>query len=296
MNKTITPTIEPLVPIAPITPMEQVTDAQLARYADLIYSRTGIRVSPQKKTLLSNRLRRRLRATGIKDFEEYFRHLKKLGACDAEWDAFLQEITTHETYLFRDEAQWKWFRETFLTDLSEAARKGTRKRTLRIWSAACSTGDEATTVACCIAAGLSNSQQWSIQILGTDIGVGAVEQARSAVFGERAMRLVPADLRKRFFTQAKDSLTWKAKPALTKLTSFQRHNLMDSFRQKQFDLVFLKNVLIYFDANSKAKVMTNILASILPGGLLVAGASEGVSDMLKGCQRIESWLYRKPIK
>lgn len=284
----------PMTPIAPITPLEQVTDAQLARYADLIYARTGIRISPQKKTLLSNRLRRRLRATGVRDFEAYYCHLNKLGASNPEWDAFLQEITTHETYLFRDEGQWKWFRGTFLPELNDAARKGLRKRTLRIWSAACSTGDEATTIACCIAGSLPNYQQWDIRILGTDIGVGAVEQAQTAVFGERAMRLVPDEYRKRFFTQAKDSLTWQAKPTLTTLTSFQQHNLMDPLRRRDFDLVFLKNVLIYFDPASKRQVVANILAAICPGGLLVAGSAEGVSDLLTRCQRIESWLYRKP--
>ena len=294
MDNTTIPMTEPMTPIAPITPLEQVTDAQLARYADLVYARTGIRISPQKKTLLSNRLRRRLRATGVRDFEDYYCHLKKLGASNPEWDAFLQEITTHETYLFRDEGQWKWFRGKFLPELNDTARKGLRKRTLRIWSAACSTGDEATTIACCIAGGLPNYQQWDIRIFGTDIGVGAVEQAQTAVFGERAMRLVPDEYRKRFFAQAKDSPTWQAKPTLTTLTSFQQHNLMDPLRQKHFDLVFLKNVLIYFDPDSKRKVVANILAAICSGGLLVAGSAEGVSDLLTGCQRIESWLYRKP--
>ena len=290
------PTVGIPVPIAPVTPAERVTDVQLAQYADLIYARTGIRVSPQKKTLLSNRLRRRLRETGIKDFESYYHHLKKLRPSDPEWDAFLQEITTHETYLFRDEAQWNWFRGDYLSDMHESARKGLRQRSLRIWSAACSTGDEAMTIACCIAASLPNYQQWKIQVVGTDIGIGAVEQARDAVFGERAMRLVPDDLRKRFFVQAKDARIWQAKPAVAKLTSFRQHNLMDPFRETPFDLVFLKNVLIYFDAQSKRKTMANILAAIRPGGLLLAGAAEGVSDLLTGCQRIESWLYRKPRK
>jgi len=294
MNETTIPTPAPPVLVAPVLQSERVTDSQLTQYAELIYSRTGIRVSPQKKTLLSNRLRRRLRETGIEDFASYYRHLKGLRPSDPEWDAFLQEITTHETYLFRDEGQWKWFRGTFLSDLDEAARKGSRQRSLRIWSAACSTGDEAMTIACCIAAGLPNYQRWSIQIVGTDIGIGAVEQALDAVFGERAMRLVPDDLRKRFFIQAKDAKIWQAKPAVAGLTSFRQHNLMDPFREKPFDLVFLKNVLIYFDAESKRKTVANILAAIRPGGLLLAGAAEGVSDLLTECQRIESWLYRKP--
>ena len=107
-----------ITPVAPIGAVEQVSDAQLSRYAELIYARTGIRVSPQKKLLLSNRLRRRLRSTGIKTFEEYYEHLKKLPPRDPEWDAFVQEITTHETYLFRDETQWEWFRNEYLPGLA----------------------------------------------------------------------------------------------------------------------------------------------------------------------------------
>ena len=101
-------------PLIPPSPLKQVTDAELGNFAQLIYQRTGIHVSPQKKMLLSNRLRRRLRDTGIEDFSAYYQHLKRLKDTDPEWDAFLQEITTHETYLFRDESQWNWFRNDFL--------------------------------------------------------------------------------------------------------------------------------------------------------------------------------------
>jgi chemotaxis protein methyltransferase CheR len=288
------PSFEQVRPIPPITSLEQVTDDQLARYAGLIYQRTGIRVSPQKKTLLSNRVRRRLRKTGIAGFEDYYGHLKELPANHPEWDEFLQEITTHETYLFRDEAQWDWFRNSFMAEIAAQARSTGGRRLLRIWSAACSTGDEAFTIACCIAAALPNYQQWDIRIFGTDIGVGAVAQAQSAVFGERAMRLVSEDYRRRFFTKAKDAQIWQAKPLLTGMTEFQQHNLMDPLRQRPFDLVFLKNVLIYFDASSKQKVLANVREVVGPGGLLVAGAAEGVADLLKDFQRIHPWLYRQP--
>lgn len=287
--------ITPIAPIAPFAPAEQVSDGQLARYADLIYARTGIRVSPQKKTLLSNRLRRRLRETGIRDFEEYFQHLKRLRAEDPEWDAFLQEITTHETYLFRDEAQWDWFRDEYLSECVSEVRAGRRAPSLRIWSAACSTGDEAMTVACCLAASLPNLQQWKISILGTDIGTGAVEQARAAVFGERSMRLVPEDFRRRFFNKAKDAQIWQAKPVLTAMASFRQHNLLQPLKQPPFDLVFLKNVLIYFDAASKKTVMDNVRAGVRPGGLLVAGAAEGVADLVRDYVRIHPWLFRRPL-
>lgn len=287
---------ELIKPVLSPSNLEQVTDQQLRQFAKLIYERTGIRVSPQKKTLLSNRVRRRLRKTGIKDFGEYYEHLKRLRPSEPEWDAFLQEITTHETYLFRDEVQWQWFSNTFLAQQAAEATSGKKPRSLKIWSAACSTGDEATTIACCVAACLPNFQQWKISILGTDIGIGALEQARSAVFGERAMRLVPEQYRRRFFDKAKDAQIWHAKPILTGMMSFRQHNLMAPFREKEFDLVFLKNVLIYFDATSKRTVIGHVTAAVRPGGLLLAGAAEGIADMTRDFTRMQPWLFRRPNK
>jgi chemotaxis protein methyltransferase CheR len=275
--------------------LEQVSDAQLARYADLIYTRTGVRVSPQKKALLSNRLRRRLRSTGIDGFEEYYRHLKRLPPHDSEWDHFLQEITTHETYLFRDQVQWDWFQTVFLPEFAAARRSGGLKY-LRIWSAACSTGDEAFTAACCIAACLPEVAGWKVQILGTDIGKGAVDQAKTGTFGERAMRLVPDSWKRSYFSKAKDADLWQAKPILTDMVAFRQHNLMEPLRERPFDLVFLKNVLIYFDRESKKRVIENVQTTLRAGGVLVAGTAEGAAEMLREFERVESWLLRKPLR
>ncbi len=283
-----------IVSIPPVVPLAEVTDEQLAQYAALVYRRTGIRIPPQKKTLLSNRVRRRLRETGIESFEAYYHHLTKLHPRDPEWDAFLQEITTHETYLFRDEGQWRWFREQFLSQIASEARSGGRRRSLSIWSAACSTGDEAYTAACCIAASLPNYQQWQIQILGTDIGCGAVEQANHAVFGERAMKFVPDSFKSRYFTQTGTANVWQPRPALSQMVTFRQHNLLDPLRNRPFDLVFLKNVLIYFTPESKKRVVENVCTVIRPGGLLVAGPTEGISDLLKDYAHPQPWLYQRP--
>jgi chemotaxis protein methyltransferase CheR len=282
-----------VTPITAIGQVEQVSDALLNRYADLIYTRTGIRISPQKKMLLSNRLRRRLRSTGIKTFDAYHQHLKSLPANDPEWDAFIQEITTHETYLFRDESQWNWFRNDYLSELASSHASNWNRPTLRIWSAACSTGDEAYTIACCVAACLDLSR-WQVRILGTDIGLGALEQAKSGVFGQRAMRLVPAEYRNRFFTKARGVEAWNAAPVLTEMLTFRQHNLMEPLHERPFDLVLLKNVLIYFNEQSKTAVLHNTRAAIRPGGLLVAGMAEGVADLLRDFQRLKPWLFRKP--
>jgi chemotaxis protein methyltransferase CheR len=295
-GKTATPMkIEAIRPLPSMDAMDLVTDAQLARYADIIYERTGVRVSPQKKNLLSNRLRRRLRSTGVKTFEEYYKYLKSLSPKDPEWDAFIQEITTHETYLFRDESQWKWFREEFLPHRATSVLKGEALPSLRIWSAACSTGDEPYTLACCVAACLPEFHKWKIHILGTDIGLGALEQAKRGVFGTRAMRLAPEDYRRRFFSKVKEEELWQARPVLTDMLSFRQHNLMEPLRERAFDLVLLKNVLIYFSEASKTTVLHNIRAALSPGGLLVTGTAEGVADMLRDFQRLKPWLFRKPV-
>jgi len=293
MKQVLTEAIPPIIPTAA---GDQVTDRELDSYAALIYERTGIRVSPQKKTLLSNRLRRRLRQTGIDNFRDYLSYLRKLPPHHAEWDAFLQEITTHETYLFRDEAQWDWFRNRYLPERAAEARETNDPRSLRIWSAACSTGDEPMTIAVCIAACLPDYAQWNVRILGTDIGIGALEQAKAAVFGERAMRLVPEDYRRRYFTKAKDANIWQAKPVLTRMIALRQHNLLKPLAERPFDLAFLKNVLIYFDGASKRTVVDNVKAAIRPGGLLVAGAAEGIADMLRDFTRLQPWLFCKAAR
>ncbi len=272
----------------------QVTDAQLASFADLIYGRTGIRVSPQKKMLLSNRLRRRLRETQIASFGEYYKHIVQLKPSDPEWDALVQEITTHETFLFRDESQWNWFRKIYLPSCAAGKPPGGVKETLRIWSAACSTGDEPYTIACSVAGSLVNWKQWKIRVLGTDIGLGALEQCRAATFSERSMRLVPEDFKGRFFTRPSAAPLWKAKPLLTELVSFRQHNLLNRLCEPAFDVVFLKNVLIYFDAASKQRVMEHVRAAVRPGGLLVTGAAEGVSEYLREFNCLQPWLHQRP--
>lgn len=275
------------------TTPQLLTDDEQARFAALIYERTGIRIPPQKKTLMSNRIRRLLRNRDAETFESYYRHLRGLPSSHADWDAFLQEITTHETYLFRDMNQWDWFRDTYLAELRSRQRRDGGPATLRIWSAACSTGDEPYTIACCVADRLGATGQWQVEIVGTDIGSDALRQAREAILDERAMQYVPDHYRRRFFT-ASDGGRWQAKPILTDRVRFRSHNLLEPMRGLPFDLIFLKNVLIYFDADSKRRVFAQIDQALKGQGLLVSGPAEGIGDLVGGYDRLQPWLHRKP--
>ncbi len=107
------------------------------------------------------------------------------------------------------------------------------------------------------------------------------------------MRLVPEDLKGQFFKKSQDVNIWQAKPVLTEMTRFQQHNLMEPMPRGSFDVVFLKNVLIYFDAPSKEVVLKHLRKVICPGGYLIAGASEGIASLVSDMQREQSWLFQR---
>lgn len=270
---------------------QDVSPRQLDLFARLIYERIGVSISPQKVTLLSNRLRRRLRQRGLSCYDEYYRLLSKLPPSDAEWENFLQEVTTHETYLFRDSNHWDWLRNDFIPDLIGQHRAGLRPARVRVWSAACSTGDEATTVASCFADRLLPAGPWKVEILGTDVGAGAVRQARTLTFGDRSMRHVPESYVRRFFTPT-GAGSHVAKSVLCDMLRFEVHNLLEPLREAPFDLVIVKNVLIYFDASSKRKVLANVRRALTPGGRLITGPADGAAEFLTDFLSMHGWLHR----
>lgn len=278
-----------------IATADQITDQQMTRYIAMIYDRTGIQIAPEKKALVSNRLRKRLRANNINCFDEYFAILSLCKPSDPEWLQFLQEITTHETHLFRDMNQWDWFRNEFLPGKKRAIAEKAGDKSLRIWSAACSTGDEPYTIATCIAASNLFSPDWKIDIVATDIGIGALESARAASFNNRAMRMVPPELRRRHFDSRAEGI-WTPKKELSRWIEFRHHNLMHPLKVAPFDLIVIKNVLIYFDADSKRKVLSHVNRLLKPGGKLLSGPAEGIGELVASYERDKTWLHTKAGK
>jgi chemotaxis protein methyltransferase CheR len=269
-----------------------VSDLELIRFATLIYQKTGLRVSPQKRTLLSNRLRRRLRVTGIESFTRYYDHLLGLPESDPEWDAFWQVVTTHETSLFRDPQQWDWITQFFLPRWQDMNKAKPTSR-LSVWAAACSSGDELYSIACCLARALPKNQLKKSRLLGTDLAVDSIDEAKKGKFSRRAMRNV-TPMNFSFFEFDVESESWVVSPILKKRCCFEQHNLVKPLLTKyRFDLVFLKNVLIYFDRDSKETVLDHVDRVLKPGGFLITGVAEGVGGLLDGYTRIKPWLYKK---
>lgn len=270
----------------------QLTSQEFDQFQTLIFQLCGIRVPENKVTLLSNRIRRRLKGTGAADFQAYLQLLRS-PAGRAERDEFLNVVTTNETSFFRTEKHFEWLGTTFVDEMRERVRLGTHSPSIRIWSAACSSGEEPYTIAMCLAENRHRLPDWKIEIHGTDISETVLAKARAGVFGPDIATEVPEKLLTKYFQQDSAASQWQVKASLKQLVSVSNHNLMQSNPKKDYDCIFIRNVLIYFSRESKQVVINHLVNSMAKGGYLVVGPSEGIFDMLGMLQKRSTFLYQK---
>lgn len=271
--------------------LERLSPQQFELFQKFIYNRCGIKIDISKITLVSNRIRRRLGPSGCDDFEAYYRFiLSKLGA--SELVNFVDVITTNETFFFRTPANFEWFRNEYIAELIQAKADGRRAANLRIWSAACSSGEEAYSIAMCLSDASVVMRGWTIDILGTDISESALKLARQAVYRKRTMAELDDTQVKRYFSEEPPD-AYRLRPNIAQMVKFKHHNLMKPIHEKPFDCIWLRNVLIYFDRESKMKVIDNLVRALDSGGYLVVGPSEGVYDMLHMLEKRGTFLYQK---
>jgi chemotaxis protein methyltransferase CheR len=242
---------------------------------DLIYEQTGIHFQENKKYLLESRLQPRLRARRCGTFVEYLNFLRFDPYRDGEFAELYTVITTNETYFFRDDAQL----DTFMTVIVPAVMKhNSATRQLRIWSAACSTGDEPYTLALLLRdyAPLAN---WSIDILATDISENVLEVGRKGVYRAHSLRKVPPAIRAKYFSGVADEFA--VVPHVKGLVRFMNVNLYDRPRLKLIrglDVILCRNCLIYFDHKAKDQIITDLRDALRPRGYLIIGFSETLHD------------------
>lgn len=272
--------------------LTKLTPEQFQLFREFIYRRTGISMQEGKITLLSNRIRRRLRELEIDSFDEYYRLLAG-GRLAGEIEHFFDAVTTNETHFFRTNAHFEWFAGPFLDELVARAAAGGHPRSVRVWSAACSSGEEAYSLAICLAEARQRLPGWRCSVLGTDISETMLTRARAARFGPRSLELVSPERRERHFAPG-DGDEWVVRPAVAAVCEFRRHNLLDPIREPPFDCVFVRNVLIYFDRESKKKAVRTLVDALLPGGSLVVGPADGIYDLLGDLRRHSTFLYQKP--
>ena len=254
------------------------SDPTYLKIRDLIYQISGIYQSEDKLYLLAARCARRMSAVNAKTPAEYLEHLTVRGNRDAELRLLLNEITIGETYMFRSPPQLDALRTVILPQILEAKAKLGFKR-LRIWSAACSTGEEPYTLAMFLqeqSEGLLKG--WTFDILATDLNDNSLAAAKAGIYGEYALRSTTELLRKKYF-KAVDDKRLQVLDSLKAVVRFDRVNLSDDSKMlflKGLDIIFCCNVLIYFDLSSKRKVVQHFFSNLLPGGYLFLGHAESL--------------------
>lgn len=275
--------------------MDQLRPPQFARFQKLVYAHSGIRLDQRKLTLLTSRVRKRLRATGMEDVDVYYDYVTSRGG-RTELASLLDAVTTNETSFFRTQEHFTWFQETFLPErIADKANANSPAR-LRLWSAACSNGAEPYTLAFTLYEMRHRFTGWDTSILATDLSEVSLKQARSGEYRGRIMEGLSDEQRSRFFKPvAGDDETFRVKDSHRSLITFAGHNLMEPLQSplQPFDCVFLRNVLIYFDNESKQTVIRNVVNAMASGGYLVVGPSEGVYGMHQPLLKRSTFLYQK---
>ncbi len=245
------------------------------KYVDFIYDHTGIRFEDNKNYFIASKVGRRCEALGLSSAQDYFNYITSGPQRHGELPHFVDAITIHETFFFRNEPQLNAFERDILTPLVNAKRLSGNKR-IRIWSAACSTGDEVYTTILQVLKNNWTDINW--EFVGTDISQQSIRDAQAGAYSKYAIRNIPADMMSKYFTQV-DEQTSKISDEIKKFATFKPANLKEPSeirRLGKFDVVICRNVLIYFDDKSKEQVLWNIYDTMDDDSLLIVGHSENL--------------------
>ncbi|HYH22093.1 MAG TPA: protein-glutamate O-methyltransferase CheR [Azospirillum sp.] len=274
-------------------------DPAFAPLKDLVIRRTGLAYYADKDAALAERVRRRIAALGLPDCRAYLGVLERERAGGAEFQALVNEIAIGETFFFRYLEQFEALRALVIP---ECLRRNAGVRALRVWSAGCSIGAEAHSVEILLKRAFgAELEGWSVSIMGTDINHAFLAQARAAVYGDWAMRGVPDDVRAACFEPGDGG--WRLKAAYREWTRFSYFNLAETALPAYaeglagFDVVLCRNVMIYFDEPSRARLVRGLRDTLVDGGWLLVGHAEAgveLSALFTPVAVPGATLYRKP--
>lgn len=263
----------------------------------LVYDETGIFFQDNKQYLLESRVGRRMRELGLESYDQYLALVRRGTAAVPELTQLFNCVTINETYFFRNTAQFEVIENDLLPALA-AAREQSGTRRVRIWSAACSTGDEPYTLAMLIRERLApRFPSVRFEIVGTDLNTDVLATAQRGHFGEYAVRNVPQPFLRKYFRQ--DGDTYVLDDAIRQMVTFRSLNLSDRRgmqAMRGFDVILCANVLIYFDDASKQQVVAGLYNSLSPDGYLLVGFSEtlyGVTQAFRPVRYSKTIAYQK---
>jgi len=260
--------------------------------AGLINDTCGIQMPPSKRTMLEGRLRRRVRALGLACLDDYCGFIFDADNLGEEFTHFINAVTTNKTDFFREPQHFDYLVDKILPEL---AKRGSGP--VRVWSAASSTGAEPYTLAMVLEAFAADHPRFRYGILATDIDTDVLADGRRGIYAAQMADPIPADLRSAFIMEPKDATADVVRivPALRSVVGFAQLNLMDPAYPvgKPMDIIFCRNVLIYFDKPTQRKVVSRLVDSLAIGGYLFLGHSEGAAGQDPRLALITNTIYRR---
>ena len=275
----------------------KLSDETFALLRDFIYSKTGIYFPEKKKYLIEGRIAKRLQSLNVPQFEDYLYLLKYGQHRESEFESLCNIVTINETSFFRNEAQMNVFQQKLAGEIIDA-KKAQGGRNLRIWSAACSSGEEPYTLAMLYLEHLKPRYPGlHIEIIATDINTAVVDMARTGEYSHYAIRSLPEIYVNKYFDNSNG--LFRLRPEVKELVRFEYNNLIDHQMMRQmthFDFIFCSNVLIYFDLKAKIQVVGDLFDSLNRGGYLFIGSSEmlhRISSAFKIVSFPKTTVYKK---
>jgi len=272
-----------------------ISNQEFQLLADFIYKEIGISLSIQKKTLVKGRLSKRLRHLNLNTFREYYDYLLR-DKSGEELLMLTNEISTNVTSFFREPNQWIYLEEEL-----EYQIKNNKEKKLRIWSSACSSGQEPYTIIMFLMNNIKDIRKWDIKILATDISEEILLKAQEGIYKQSDIQGLPLQMQKHYFNYNKKNNTYEIKKELKDYITFRSFNLVlgnySILKNETFDWIFCRNVMIYFDNPTKQKVVSNLLSKLKKMGHFLIGHSESlvtIGDKKdSNIELKESSIYRK---
>ena len=266
-----------------IAPAE-ITNDEFRLFRDFIHEECGLFFADNKIAFMSSRIGKRLAAKSIGSFYRYYRYLKQGGTeQEEELLQLLDVLTINETSFFRNRPQFEVLEQLVLPELIER-KAAAVEHGLRIWSAGCSTGEEPYSIAISVIEQLPTRQSWDVKIYASDLSLSALERATSGTYPESKLQDVDRARHRRFFEPCPDGL--RVRDEVRRLVIYDFHNLKHENGLGDLDIIFCRNVLIYFDPDEQQKVVNKLIRALRPGGYLFLGHSESVQGMSSGLKFI----------
>lgn len=268
-------------------------DRIFKQISNFVYNQVGITISQGKKTMLEARLQKRLRVLNLKDYTAYCAYLFSPQAMEREIPELIDAVTTNTTDFFREPKHFEFLSKTLLPTWFDQYGASSM---LRLWSAGCSTGMEPYTIAMVFSDFREQNSLFTFSILATDISNKVLREAANGIYDTERVAPVPKEMKHKYLLRSKDPAKHKVRiaPALRNIISFERLNFMESFQFKnKLDIVFCRNVIIYFDRKTQENVLSKFCGQLKPGGHLFVGHSESLAGMSLPLRQVAPTVYER---